>query len=88
MRTMYIIKRIEGATESSSRNIDVVAICSTKQKAISMLKELEKDPPCEACTESEFDAFIGELVIKNKWGYWASYYYKEVIVDDWMDAYM
>ena len=80
MKTTFLIKRTEGSEPAK-----VLAVCTTKQRAIDMLKSLENDPPCDHMTVFEYE---DETVhIENKHGYIANYWLEEVVMDDWADAY-
>ena len=80
MKTTFLIKQTEGTGPAK-----VLAVCSTKQRAIDMLKSLENDPPCDHMTVFEYE---DETVhIENKYGYIANYRIEEVVMDDWADAY-
>ena len=80
MKTTFLIKRTEGAEPAK-----VLAVCTTRQRAIDMLKSLENDPPCDHMTVFEYEDETAH--IENRHGYVANYWIEEVVMDDWADAY-
>lgn len=80
-RVLYEIRCIQ------SIGTRTIAVCSTKAKAISKLKELVADPPCEApLREScEYDEDLETAFIENKWGWRATYDIQEIVLDEWID---
>ena len=63
----------------------VVAVCSTKKKAISKLKEVVSWPPCSQPTVQEYDEELEMAFIENKHGWKANYKIEEIILDEWID---
>ena len=59
-----------------------------EERAIKLLKSLADEPPCDHATKCEYDGFLKEMHIENKHGYIANYWLQEVVVDDWLEAYM
>lgn len=68
-----------------SHTTKVVAVCSTKNKAISMLKRIAGDPSCEGVIEARYDEELEMTYIKNRWGYNTEYRIEDIILDEWID---
>ena len=82
IRTEFASSPFDGTTHSNSK---VVAVCSTKKKAIAKLKEVAIDPPCEAVTKAEYDEALAATYIENRYGYKAEYRIEEILLDEWID---
>ena len=63
----------------------VIAVCSTKRKAIAKMKELVACPPCSQTTVCEYDEELEMAFIANKHGWRADYKIEEIILDEWID---
>ena len=80
--TTFASSPFDGTTKTSSK---VVAVCSTKKKAIAKLKEIAKDPSCEAVTKAEYDEALEATYIENRYGYNAEYRIEEILLDEWIE---
>lgn len=77
---LYLIKKIDCAHDKK-----VVAVCSTKKKAQSMLKELVDDPSCSQPLRENFELEDEYAHIENVHGWWADYRIEEILMDEWID---
>ena len=75
---MYGGSPFEGTTKT-------VAVCSTKKKAIAMLKEVVGDPPFVAVIKAEYNEARETTYIENRYGYKAEYRIEEILLDEWID---
>ena len=80
--TVFVDSPFDGSTRSETK---VLAVCSTKQKAISKLKEVADDPQCEGVMVHEYDEDMETTYISNRYGYRAEYYIQEIFLDEWID---
>lgn len=80
--TVYSTSPFDGQVATEKK---VVAVCSTKKKAIAKLKELANDPPCSQPTIQEYDEEVEMTYIENKHGWRADYKIEEIILDEWID---
>ena len=82
IETVYVTSPFDGHVSTEKK---VVAVCSTKNKAIAKLKELANDPPCSQPTVREYDEELEMAFLENKHGWRADYKIEEIILDEWID---
>lgn len=67
-----------------SNDKGIVAICTTRAKADSMLNELVEHPSCSQPVKEECYVEDGYAHVENIHGWWADYRIEEVWLDDWI----
>lgn len=70
----------------TDQHTTLVAVCTSKEKAIEFVKECVDDPSCSAPIKEQcyFDEELEYGHIENSYGYHCDYYIKEVQADDYI----
>lgn len=84
---IYLIYQDESAVECTGYRKSLVAVCDSKARAESMIKEMVDNPACgspiiEKCSYDE-DLCLGQ--IENKYGYYCFYYIEEAYMNEYIE---
>ena len=72
---IYLIYQTQSMKQCDGNKRSLVAVCSNKKKAISMIKELVSEPDCErpVLSECTYDEELEYGHIENEYGYCCDY---------------
>lgn len=85
---IYLIEQTESMIQYNIRpRKQVIAVCTSRKKAVEMIKSLIEEPCCERPIMSEctYDEELELGHIQNEYGYCCDYEIIAGVTDDWLD---